>query len=238
MIADRSLNGTRKRNQTLILDFVRERGISKDTLEAPPPPSIRYRKNKFRGTRNRGSRDIGKCGEQVIIVCNQGHQFYVCLPKLRESIREQVMRSYCKEFPICENCEAEQVKYGEACPYDSQVGDEVSGIIYGADYGTEYPDFRTPSIVWRRGNQSLAKCSCRPTRKVDENIVEREPLNEMARYKPCEFRCAQFQETGKCVYEINRRKMEKEKQKKLEKYLGTEALDRFKRKRDAVEKEL
>jgi hypothetical protein len=127
-----------------------------------------------------------------------------------------VSRIYCKRFPDCENCDEGLVdlkgigEVDEGCPYASDVEDTISNIIDGLDeeklwnvYQKRYPDFKEiPALLWKKRDRYCASCRCKAVKTMEEEIIERAPITEMAKHEPCNnLRCNELQKNGTCRYQ-------------------------------------
>jgi hypothetical protein len=186
-----------------------------------PPTKHKTRQSKKRKERGKAE----ECRWKILVLCNQYHSFYACYLKLYKTVDAQVAMQYCKDYPNCRECEEkafdDAVETGilHPCWCEHMVVDEVNAIIEKSegDLRRTY-HIESPALVWRKGEKIFAYCKCRPTRIIDDWIEDREPLTEMAKYEPCDFRCNRLQDTGVCWYQEEQISKAQRIQRKLTRY--------------------
>jgi hypothetical protein len=110
------------------------------------------------------------------------------------------LKEYCLYYPNCDdNCE-----YFPNCQCETIASDEAYDLL--------------DALLWKKNNNLFGKCKCEVIKTIDEEITEREYLNELSKYEPCRFKCAYLRNIGECQYEKERKIRESIKQRKLDRY--------------------
>jgi hypothetical protein len=141
-----------------------------------------------------------ECNNKVVIICRHYGNFYCCLNALYEYVSDCFLKEYCLYYPNCDdNCE-----YFPNCQCETIASDEAYDLL--------------DALLWKKNNNLFGKCKCEVIKTIDEEITEREYLNELSKYEPCRFKCAYLRNIGECQYEKERKIRESIKQRKLDRY--------------------
>jgi hypothetical protein len=157
--------------------------------------------------RKRRAKEAEKCRWKILVKCNQcDGSFYACRKELLLDVEEKIKKGCCSNYKSndCENCLKDNFK----CPKnrDAQVKIRKKRNLFIVSL---HP-------LKTKADYSLVKCKCKPIRKIDGEIIERECLNELSKHEPCRFfRCTHLKERGECLKEKEKRMRKDTKQIKL-----------------------
>ena len=105
-----------------------------------------------------------ECSARVLVFCNQYKPFYLCLNTLYDRLFNDCMLQICSYNPCLDD------KYAECI--------ENGGCLWG-DYcivDTDKAIANLPIFKNKQGQETM-ECKCKPLKRIDVKIVEREKFH-------------------------------------------------------------